>query len=550
MSGSADTMFARAEALLGDGEPAAADLLFGEVLRLAPHRADAWHRRGVIALAGGRPGDALAAFDAALRLDPWAAAPHAGRGDALAALDRTEAAVAAWRTAIRLDPQAVAPLVSLGAALARSYGRPAWEEAEQCCRRALALDAASVPALNALGVALKEMWRLDEAAAALQAALRRAPDHADVHTSLGDLQRRQDRLEAAAASLAVALRLAPGDVAARISLARVHMAAERFDAAEALLRGVLADAPGSADAHVFLACLLLGDGRYGEGWEHYEWRTAGIGYTPDLPGPNWDGSDLAGRTLLVVSDEGFGDFINFCRFIPVAARQGRVAVQVPPLLLRLALRLKGVWQVVPRGAALPAFDLHCSATSLARACRAGTQPILADIPYLRGDPADAAEWRARLAELPGRKVGLVCAGNPDQYIDPVRSIPFSAFAPLGGIAGVSFVSLQKGARPDPGAGLPLQDWTAELLDFADTAALIENLDLVIAVDTAVAHLAGAVGRPVWLLNRWDGGTDPRWLRGRTDSPWYPTMRIFRQPAFGDWASVIDAVRTALAEAMS
>jgi hypothetical protein len=174
-------------------------------------------------------------------------------------------------------------------------------------------------------------------------------------------------------------------------------------------------------------------------------------------------------------------------------------------------------------------------------------PIPSAVPYVQGDPADVADWRARLAALPGRKIGLVWGGNPRQKADPIRSIPFAALAPLADVPGVSFVSLHKGGRADPRVDFPLHDWTDELLDFGDTAALIEGLDLVISVDTAVAHLAGALARPVWLLNRSDGVTDPRWLRGRADCPWYPTMRIFRQPVFGDWAAVIAAVRAALME---
>jgi tetratricopeptide (TPR) repeat protein len=539
--------FAHADDLLAGGQLAAAARMFEDILHADPRHADSRHRLGVIALASGQADAALDAFDAALALRPRAAIYHDSRGDALEALGRNAAAIAAWRTAIRLDPRAVAPLVSLAGALARGEDKPAREEAVQCFRRALALDPLAFPAQYGLGLALTDLRRPAEAEVALRAALRLAPDHVAAHSNLGDVLRGLGRLDEAAASLATALRLAPGDIVARIGLARVHMAAERFDAAEALLRGVLAEAPGTATAHLFLALLLWGDGRYAEGLEHYEWRNEGVGKTAEIPGPNWDGTDLAGRTLLVVADEGYGDFIQFCRYIPLAARQGRVVVRVAPPLLRLVLLMDGVSQVVPRGAPLPAFDLHCSATSLPRAFRAGTQPIPADIPYLRADPADVADWRDRLAGLPGRKVGLVWAGNPDQFVDPVRSIPFRSFASLGDLAGVSFVSLQKDSQADPRAGLVLHDRTDELLDFADTAALIETLDLVIAVDTAVAHLAGALGRPVWLLNRWDGGTDPRWLRSRPDTLWYPSIRIFRQRRAGDWAEVLLRVRAALSD---
>lgn len=541
--------FVQADALLAAGQKAPAERMFEQILSLDPNHADCQHRLGVIALAAGDSGRALAAFDAALALRPGVAMFHDCRGDALEALGRMAEAITAWRNAIRFDPRAVAPLISLANALAaRDDDKATQDEAIQCYRRALALDAAAFAALNGLGLALQGQGRLAEAEAALQAGLRLVPEDPVIHANLGNVLRDMGQLDAAEASLTTALRVVPNDIGARFGLARVHYAAERFDVAEPLLRAVLADAPHSAHTRLILGFLLWGEGRYGEAWEHFEWRNAAAGKTPEIAGPNWDGTDLAGRTLLVMADEGYGDFIHFCRFIPLAARQGRVVVQAPLPLLRLALRIEGVSHVVPRGAPLPAFDLHCSASSLPRAFKAGdVMPIPSTIPYVQSDPADVADWRARLAALPGRKIGLVWGGNPRQKADPIRSIPFAALSPLAGIQGVSFVSLHKGGRADPRVGFPLHDWTDELLDFGDTAALIEGLDLVISVDTAVAHLAGALARPVWLLNRSDGVTDPRWLRRRADCPWYPTMRIFRQPVFGDWNAVIAAVRAALVE---
>ena len=203
------------------------------------------------------------------------------------------------------------------------------------------------------------------------------------------------------------------------------------------------------------------------------------------------------------------------------------------------------------GAKLPPFDRECPLLSLPHALGLRLGGIPAGVPYLHPDPAAAAAWRARLAALPGRKVGLAWAGNAalaDIRANPIdrrRSLPLAALAGLGAVPGVSFVSLQKGragAEPPP-PGLALHDWTAELDDFADTAALVAGLDLVVSVDTAVAHLAGALGRPVWLLNRFD--SEWRWLLGRSDSPWYPTLRQFRQPSYGDWPGAIAALATAL-----
>jgi hypothetical protein len=250
-----------------------------------------------------------------------------------------------------------------------------------------------------------------------------------------------------------------------------------------------------------------------------------------------------------------GDTLQFCRYAPLlAARGATVLLRTPEPLQRLLRTLDGVSQVLSETEPPPPFDLHCPLMSLPLACGTLVETIPATVPYLRADPAAAARWRERLRPLPGLRVGLVWGGNPRpgdpgaNAVDRRRSIGLARLAPLTGIPGVSFVSLQKGAAAAlaaaPPAGMALHDWTDELTDFADTAALVAALDLVISVDTSVVHLAGALARPVWVLNRF--ALCWRWLRGRTDSPWYPTARLFRQPAPGDWDSVVAEVAMALA----
>lgn len=497
---------------------------------------------GVLALEAGNPEAALVNLDSAIGLRPRAAVYHDTRGDALQAMGAMPEAMDAWRAAIRFDPNLQAPLVSLGCALTEA-GEPA--EAAKLHRRALMIDPRSPAALNGLGLALLRLHDPAGAEAALRAAVKEAPALAAIHGNLGTLLREQNRLAEAESCLETARNLAPGNPAILYNLALNRLADMRMADGEALLREALAAEPNHAEAHHTLAMVLLASGGFDEGWEHYEWRRLAAGLAPRLPGPNWNGEDLAGRTLLVMADEGLGDFLNFCRFLPLAARQGTVIVEVPPALMRIALRLPGISQVVPAGQPLPPHDVHCSATSLWRAFRAKPDHMPATAPYVFADRHDTADWRHRLAGLPGRKVGLARAGNPTQQVDPIRSIPAALLQPLAGTPGVSFVSLQLNPPLGDTPGLTLFDGTKALLDLADTAAMIESLDLVISVDTAVAHLAGAAGRPVWLLNRWDGDTDPRWMQGRADSYWYPSMRIFRQPARGDWQSVINHVRLAL-----
>jgi hypothetical protein len=273
--------------------------------------------------------------------------------------------------------------------------------------------------------------------------------------------------------------------------------------------------------------------------------------------PLWTGGDIAGRILLLHAEQGLGDTLQFCRYAPLVARRcGKVYLEVPRALLRLLRQSLGAenLEVIPRLAdfpatqALPRTDYHCPLLSLPRVFGTSLVDVPADIPYLAADAAQAAAWSQRLADLPGRKVGLVWAGLPQYADDAHRSLPLAQLAPLGGVVGVTFISLQTGAAAvQAGAvppGMTLHDASAGLGDFADTAALIAALDLVISVDTAAAHLAGALGRPVWLLNRFD--TDWRWMTDRADSPWYPAMRIFRQPRRGDWDSVISQIRAELA----
>ena len=258
--------------------------------------------------------------------------------------------------------------------------------------------------------------------------------------------------------------------------------------------------------------------------------------------PCWNGEDIGNRVLLIHAEQGFGDTLQFCRFVSLAAAGRRIVLEVQPSLVTLMKCLLGVEHVVARGQILPPFDLHCPLLSLPRILGI-TLATLPDAPYLTADATRSAMWRQRTDKLAGLKVGLAWAGNPAMAADRRRSLVLDQLAPLGLVPKVSFVSLQKGPSSaqakDPPAGITLYDWTAELHEFADTAALIETLDLIIGVDTAIIHLAGALGKPVWLLNRFDCCW--RWLIGRNDSPWYPSLRQFRQTAPCNWDSTFQAL---------
>jgi hypothetical protein len=294
---------------------------------------------------------------------------------------------------------------------------------------------------------------------------------------------------------------------------------------------------------------LLAAGDLTAGWREYEWRwkTAQLrsGYR-DFGKPLWQGEAGAGRTLLIWAEQGFGDTLQFCRFAPLAAARGwRVVMVVQKALVRLLGSLPGVDQVLPSGAVMPPIDSQCPMLSLPLALGITLDTIPCAPSYLSADPSHVAAWKARLPPLCGERlrVGLVWAGNPGRSpvlsaVDRRRSMPPELLASLLGIDGVAFFSLQKGSHAL--SGRPgLIDVMAEMTDFADTAALVANLDLVISVDTAVAHLASAVGTQVWMLDRFDPCW--RWLTGRRDSPWYPGLRIYRQPEHGAWSAVVSAV---------
>ena len=338
---------------------------------------------------------------------------------------------------------------------------------------------------------------------------------------------------------------------ARFNLGRMLMYGGAPEAAAACFEAVLRLAPGDAQAHLALGGLRLLHGDFARGWPAMR-RGHDLGHAKALPGQlqappaTWHGETIGDGVLVVYADQGFGDAIQFCRYLPLCAERARVQVVAPPGLKRLLQTLPGDIQIVAAPPAAGGY-VHCPMTLLPHVFGTTLATIPGPSPYLQADAAAVAVWRGRLADLPGRKVGLVWAGNTSYLADRNRSVALESLAALGDIPGISLVSLQKGDAAGqiraPRPPMALYDATDSLTDFADTAALVAALDLVIGVDTAVVHLAGALGRPVWLLNRFD--TDWRWLLDRADSPWYPSLRQFRQSQPRDWAGVIAAVGVAL-----
>ena len=459
-----------------------------------------------------------------------------------------------YRTAVSLNPDFKEAWMNLGLA-AFSQGRT--EEAQACQREALRLDPESPDAQNNLGMIHYAMGHLAEAENCFRAALRLDSAQANATLNLGSVRQILGHVDEAEGLFRRALALGVDPVRANSNLALALMEQVRPEEAEQCCRKALAVKPGSAEARANLALALLMMGRLEEGWREYEsrWEVEAMGApAPVLPQPRWIGQALHGETVLLYAEQGFGDTLQFCRYAPmVAAAGGRVLLVVPKALRRLMKTLDGVAELLSEeDDGLPPFDYHCPLLSLPFAFGTTLETIPGPRSYLRANPAG---WADFLAGLPGLKVGLVWAGKSRAAqphavaIDKRRSMRLADMAPLLSVPGCSFVSLQLGSPAAQMHALPegavLHDVSGRIGDWADTADLIMGLDLVIAVDTAVAHLAGALGKPVWMLNRFDSCW--RWFLGRDDTPWYPSMRQFRQTSRGDWAGVIDRVRQALAE---
>jgi tetratricopeptide (TPR) repeat protein len=476
----------------------------------------------------------LIAIDKAMRDIFIAAAAHHQAG-------RLAEAEQGYRCILAADPRQPDALHMLGV-LAYQTGQNA--AAAELIGQAIALHGSNAAFHSNLGLALKDLGELERAADAFRRAIALRPNAAAPHNNLGIVFTALGRWDEALACSAKALELQPDFADAHANIGHVRRQEQKLEAAIAQYRTAIRLKPDFAEAHTSLAHALLQSGEFAEGWAEYEWRWQTRSMLAGRRGftqPQWRGEPGDGRVLLIHAEQGFGDTLQFCRFAPAAAARGfQVILEVQKPLVRLLRGMREV-AVIGRGEPLPPFDLHAPLLSLPWALGLTLEGLPGPVPYLQPDPALAVHWRRRLgAPTAGPLVGLAWAGShtvANAAIDRRRSIAPAALAPLFQ-AQAAFVSLQKDGPPMP-AGLPLIDLMPEVADFADTAALIANLDRVITVDTAVAHLAGALGKPVWLLNRFDSCW--RWLAGRYDSPWYPGLRIYPQPAPADWETPIAAI---------
>jgi tetratricopeptide (TPR) repeat protein len=486
-----------------------AEQFYRQILTTAPNHSDSLHMLGVLALQTARHAEALYYLEQAIARQPTVAIYHVNRANALRASGDLAAAVAA-------------------------------------CKEALRLKRNCAEASQTLGHILLDLGRSEEAVAAYRDALRQDPKLPDVHNNLGLALRQAGHLDEAVEILRRAAAISPQDAYGQSNLAGVLKELGRLDEAESLYRDVLRRHPEDAVAHYSLGLVLLLAGRLDEGWPEYEWRfQAGAVRVPACALPQWQGEPLAGRTLLVRMEQGFGTNIQFCRYATQVSG-GRVILEVYPALRRLFSRLRGVegfQGVASAGEALPRFDLYVPLMSLPRLLAAPSTKES----YLVADPQRVASWHDRLGSH-GLKIGVAWQGNPDSQAELGRSYPIACLGKLASLPDTRLISLQKHHGLDQLASAGLRIETPELDTgpdaFVDTAAVMQNLDLVVTSDTSIAHLAGAVGRPVWVALQ--HVPDWRWQLGRADCPWYPSMRLFRQTSRGDWDDVFDRIAEAIA----
>ena len=524
---------------------------FDKALALDPRGADALNNRGVTQLKVDRREDALASFARALALRPNYPEALYNCGRCLHALGRHDEALACYDRALTLKPGFSEALCEKGLAL-QSLRRH--DEAVASYQQALDLKPDDPETLNNLGVALLKTKRYAEAMACCDRAVALKPDYHVAFSNRSAVLLALGRHSEAFASQDRALALKPDFVDAMVNRGNALQALCRHAEALETYRRAAALKPGEPDTLYNESFANLSLGNFRASWEQYECRWTRKDAPPRRPHPGakWLGEDsIAGKRLLLWAEQGFGDTLQFCRYVPILARKGiKVLLEVPFPLKALMGTLEGIATVMAATESPPAHDYHCPLLSLPLAM--GTNDISDipdEVPYLAATPDKVQAWKQVIRDGNGLKVGIVCSGNPNQANDRNRSAPLRQFSPLLE-TGASFYLLQTDCRPEDEAFLSstpqIADLRRRLTDFTETAAAIACLDLVIAVDTSVAHLAGALGKPVWILLSFS--PDWRWMLERDDCPWYPSARLFRQTEIGDWRPVIEKVRAALAEA--
>ena len=522
---------------------------YKQAITLNPNDADVHCNLANALRKSKRPEEALMRYKQATILMPRNAELHNNLGAALQELGKFDEAILSCRQAITLNPEFAKAHNNLGTALKKQHKL---KDAMKSFNRAIELKPDYAEAYYNLGSALHTSGRFDEAIDAYKEAITIKPDYAKAHYNLGNTLKEQENLDEAVTSYKQAITIKPDYVMAYNNLGTILQEQGKIDEAAECYSRAIRLKPDYADAHLNKALTSLLNGNFKSGWQEYEWRLRTKNYAlRNFNHPMWDGKPLNEKSILIHTEQGFGDTIQFIRYLPmVQAQGGRVIFECLPDLICLLKNSNGFDNIIEKkssGKLSEQFDVHVPLLSLPGLFGTTVGSIPSDIPYIAADPRLIDQWRIRLDDDHKCKIGIVWAGNPNHKKDHSRSCSLSDFATLAGIPELSIYSLQKGP-----ASVEVNKWPggeeiikldSEIHDFADTAAIIANLDLVISVDTVVAHLAGAMGKPVWTLLPFV--PDWRWLLNRTDSPWYPSMRLFRQTRANDWSGMFKRLKQTL-----
>ncbi len=539
--GNSETMNLLGVCLQNTGKLAEAVSVYREAIALNPQNINLHNNLGSALHSLGHEEQALACYEKAITIDPNCADAYYNAAKIMEEQNRRKEAIAYCKKAIAIKPEA--KFYNELGIYYQKCGNLA--EAARQYEQAIDLTPNCLEAICNLGMILRKQGKIAEALGQYRQALAIKPDYPEVYNRMGLAWQEQGKLAEAIACYQKAIALKPDFVSAYINLGIALQEQLKLQEAMGYYRHAIALKPDAEKAHMGLGMcsLLLQD--FQQGFVEYEWRWWTKSQTPEerLKKPLWDGSPLAGKTILLHTEQGHGDAIQFVRYAPLVAQRGagKVILETYPALRRLFTTVSLVQEVVVKGESLPAFDVQVPLMSLPRILGTTIETIPARISYLYAEEKDAV--KCILLRREGEvKVGIVWAVNAKSPTASKRSCPVSLFLELSQIPGVSLYSLQK-EHTDILDGAPIQDLSTHLHDFASSAAVISQLDLVISVDTAVAHLAGALGKPVWVLLPFS--PDWRWLLDRSDSPWYPTMRPDRQTKLGDWPSVFAQVKAAL-----
>ncbi|MEW6188000.1 MAG: tetratricopeptide repeat protein [Thermodesulfobacteriota bacterium] len=559
-----------------------AELYNRRAIELDPGLAEAYFNLGVICYEQARMEEAIYWWEKAVKLIPDNSQALVNLAMALEKEKRSNEAVIYYKKALGLNPKQAWPWYHLGKIFQEAG---TLHEAEDCYRKALEVDSTLAEVYGNLGFLARRQGQTEKAINYFEKALelnssvpefhcnlaevfiqkgeevkairffRQAiqlrPDYYQAYNNLGLLLHSRGQYDEALAQYEKVLEIRPGFLETLINAGNVLKDQKKIKEAQNCYHKALSLDPEFPEGHLNLALLFLLTGSFLNGWKEYEWRWKIRGIIPrqDICRTRWTGSSLTGKKILLYAEQGLGDTLQFIRYLPLVVRQGgRVSMECQEELKTLFQVIPGIEEMVCFGEPLPDHDLQSPLLSLPHVFHTDLHSIPALVPYLSPDPHKSERWNKRMKGAgKGKKIGLVWAGRPEFVNDRHRSLPLDNFSGVFRIPGVQWFSLQKGMAVSQIKELSLEknvvDFSNELTDFSETAALIENLDLVISVDTAVAHLTGALGKPVWTLLPF--APDWRWMLDREDSPWYPTMRLFRQPRYGDWESVIKRVAVEL-----